>query len=194
MTLKRFNNILSLIILILAIYLILFPFLPGIWLTFSNFFDKNHGQVYQSKLAQNEDPNLKDLKSIPKDNRLVIPKIKMNGLIHEGANSSVLKLGMWRRPKTSTPEKGGNTVIISHRRMYTFNPDIFYNLDKLAVGDKFMIFWQGKEYDYQVFEATVVKPTQSIIEANTEDPIVTLYTCTLDSKSRIVVKAKLIEL
>ena len=137
---------------------------------------------------------VKDLKPIPKDNMLVIPKIGVDAKIQEGKTDATLNKGIWRRPNGSNPDKGGNTVFAAHRYMYTAGPNTFYSLDKLAVGDKIIVFWSGKEYDYQVNTTREVPPTATEIEHNTKDPIVTLYTCTplFTSKNRLVVTATLI--
>ncbi len=190
--LKNSNTVLTIIILILAFYLIMFPFLPGFLLWVEDARDSTKGYIYNSNLTDEIDTGIDKLalKPTPDDNRIVIPTISIDGEIHEGDSPAVLKEGIWRRPNTSTPDKGGNTVIISHRRMYTFNPDVFYSLPKLEKDDKFIVFWEGKEYDYQVFETKTVDPSETEIEENTNEAIVTLYTCTLNSKQRIVVRGR----
>ena len=43
--------------------------------------------------------------SLPKDNGLLIDKIGVKGLIHEGTDwENILKLGVWRVPNFGTPE------------------------------------------------------------------------------------------
>lgn len=130
---------------------------------------------------------------IPKDNRLIITKIAVDAPITEGRNDSALKLGMWRRPLSSTPDKGGNTVITGHRFQYTSGPNTFFNLDKITVNDLIYVYWEGKEYIYEVYETSVVLPNKVDIENNTNESILTLYTCTplWTSQKRLVVKALL---
>lgn len=132
------------------------------------------------------------LQGLPTENTLVIPQIGVDGSVVEGASIDVLKSGFWHRPNTSTPEKGGNTVIIGHRFLYKTGPKTFYGLDKLNEGDEFALFWEGKEYIYRVFEKKLIEPTEVSIEANTEEPMLTLYTCTplWTAKQRLVVRAK----
>jgi sortase A len=131
---------------------------------------------------------------LPKDNRIVIPKIGVDAPITEGTSTSALDQGMWRRPNSSTPDKGGNTVITGHRVLRTKGPITFYFLNKVALNDEVYIYWKGKEYVYKVFAIKVVNPDQVDIENETKDSIITLYTCTpaWTSKFRLVVKAKLI--
>jgi LPXTG-site transpeptidase (sortase) family protein len=128
---------------------------------------------------------------IPQDNRIVISKIAVDAPIVEGIDESALLNGMWRRPNSSTPDKGGNTVITGHRFLYTTGPNTFFNLDKITVDDIIAVYWEGKEYDYMVYEITIVNPDRIDIEENTNESILTLYTCTplWTSKTRLVIKA-----
>lgn len=184
-TLRRFNNGLSLLVVGLALYILLWPFMPEIdwWL---HHFRK---QPTSSQLVkQNINSNKK---TIPKQNTILIPRMELETPINDGPNSNTLNNGTWRRPKTSTPDKGGNTVIIGHR--YTrVAPGIFYHLDKIQVGDPIIVYWQGKEYDYIVTSSTIVPPTQLSVENNTKDAELTLYTCTpmWTFTNRLVIIAK----
>jgi sortase A len=128
---------------------------------------------------------------IPQDNRIVISKIAVDAPIVEGIDESALWKGMWRRPNSSTPDKGGNTVITGHRFLYTTGPNTFFYLDKITVDDIIAVYWEGKEYDYMVYEITIVNPDRIDIEENTNESILTLYTCTplWTSKTRLVIKA-----
>jgi len=206
---KRINfrslleNILSCILLVIALYLIVTPFIPQIGLWISKTTDKTGGFEYVSKhplspqnvaTQNNVLPTANpDLKPIPKDDRLVIPSIQVDIPIVEGTSSYVLMKGGWRRPQTSTPDKGGNTVIAAHRFLYTStNGSYFYNLDKVKVGDPIVVYWKGVEYDYEVASSKQVPATAVEIESNTPDPILTLYTCTplWTAKDRLVIVAK----
>lgn len=186
--LRRFNNVLTIIVIGLGLYLILMPLLPQL----SYWLQKRTGKI-SNEIVYSDDG--KDgSKPIPEDNRLVIPQMGLDATVNEGQYASTLKHGMWRRPRSSTPDKGGNTVIVGHRFTYK-SPAIFYHLDKIKENDEFALFWQGKEYKYVVKEIRVVQPTQTEIEENTAEPTLTLYTCTpmWTSKQRLVVIAKPIE-
>ena len=198
--LRQFNNFLSLIIFVLALYIIAAPLAPQFSYYFKHFTNKNGGLVYNSTLATEVlgDNKAKNLATPPKDNHLVIPTIGVDSLVHEGTDPNILNLGLWHRPNTSTPDKESNTVIVAHRFLYTSGPATFYSLDKVAVGDKALLFWgpEGDRYEY-LYEATVneVVPATAVeIEDKTTEPQLTLYTCTpiWTSKDRLVVKFKLI--
>ncbi len=138
------------------------------------------------------------LASVPaasEPNRLTIPKIGVDADILEGADESTLDKGIWRRPNTSTPERGGNTVVVAHRFKYLSGGNTFFHLDKVAAGDEIDVRWDGKEYRYQVTGTEVVSIHQVSIENPTDTPQLTLYTCTplWTSKQRLVVHASLQE-
>jgi sortase A len=128
---------------------------------------------------------------MPADNRLVIPKIALDQHIYIGKSQYLVNKGPWARPNTSTPPKGGNTVIVGHRFTYS-GPATFYSLDKVAAGDTVVLYWHGKEYDYKVARKEVVPATAIEIERPTKDSQLTLYTCTplWSAKDRLVIIAK----
>lgn len=184
-SLRKINNVLSLIVVALAIYILVWPLLPEIrWRL-------GHVSKQSSPTQLAAQVNALKPKSIPTDNTLVIPRIDASLLIYEGQNNTVLEKGAWRRPKTSTPESGGNTVIVGHRFNYSAT-GTFYYLDKVQVGDPILLYWQGKEYKYRVSSSSVVPATQTSVEDNTKESQLTLYTCTpvWSFKDRLVVIAK----
>lgn len=182
------NNGLSIVVILMGLYIVLMPFLPQI-----AFWFKGGAQyVYRGELSAGQDDS--NLIEPPRDNRLVIPDLSLDEEVIEGGNLGVINDGgTWRRPNTSTPDKGGNTVIVGHRFTYA-GASTFYHLDKMKPGQKFGVWWEGKEYVYEVFAKEVVPATQLRVENPTEEPIVTLYTCTplWTAKDRLVVQAKLI--
>lgn len=130
--------------------------------------------------------------------RLIIEKIGVDAKIVEGDNArQALNQGIWRMPIGSTPDRGGNTIITAHR--YKFlppNTNTFYLLDKLAIGDRIDVQWQGKQFTYQVKQIKIVTPQAVEILANTKEPQLTLFTCTplFTSTNRLVVIAELIDI
>ncbi len=190
-TLRRFNNILSLIIILLGLYIALQPLLPQIGYLFR---DKSPAAIapYGGLLAE-ENGNTAP-KPIPEDNRIVIPALSLDQPIKEGRDIWVIHDGgTWRRPHTSTPDKGGNTVIVGHR-YYASKASTFYSLDKLEYHQKLAVYWEGKEYLYQIESIKVVDPKEIEVEGATEEPTLTLYTChpLWSAKNRLVITAKLI--
>lgn len=189
MSLRKFNNILSAIVILLGLYIALSPFLPQITFLLR---DKSPeaSAPYAGSLA--ESVGSASTTQAPIDNRLVIPSIQINEPIVESNTINAIKDGgTWRRPNTSTPAKDGNTVIVGHR-FYGSNVSTFYHLDKVKVGEKLAIYWEGKEILYEVTEVKIVDATQVEIEAPSTEKKLTLYTChpIWTAKQRLVVIAK----
>ncbi len=192
--LRPINNILFVAVCILGGYLVLAPILPQIayyaraWTggkTINRYVRTDSGIFATSSNDESE--------VIPKNNTLVVEKIGVDGQIHEGNSPSIINLGIWRRPKSSAPPLGGNTVLVAHRYLYTLGPNTFYNLDKVAVGDTVVVYWDRKKYTYEVSEVSVTGPSDFSIESQTTTPLLTLWTCTplFTARDRLVVRAKL---
>lgn len=173
MKLARVNTLLVVLIVLLNAYIIALPFAPQVIFWWQN--RGPHGT--QSQLAQQITPQRIKL-DIPKDNRLVVPSMGLDQPIIEGNNEGALMKGPWHRPNSSTPDKGGNMVIAGHRFTYANPRGTFYFLDKVKVGDNFVIYWNDKAYAYRVTVSEVVPPTQTSIEDPTAASQVTLFSCT----------------
>ncbi len=192
--LRRLNNILTFFVLIVGFYIIALPFLPHLSFWWAGVRDDTAGVRYVGALAaENEDVNTDKLKKPPKDNRLVLPQLRLDEKIVTGDDPSNIHAGVWARPNTSTPDKGGNTVLVGHRFSYS-DPAVFGHLDKMKGGDAFAGWWKGEECVYEVFNPAVVEASAIAIEANSDVPIMTLYTCTpvWTAEDRLVIQAKLL--
>ena len=122
---------------------------------------------------------------IPTENRLYIPKIDIN-LPYEQGDERVMEHGAWwRRPENGNPKDGGNFILSAHRFIMGLTPEQtlrkspFYNIDKLALGDEITIDYQGARYVYVISKIYAVKPNAVEIENRTDEPQLTLYSCTL---------------
>jgi sortase A len=186
--LRTFNNFLSVVVLLVAVYIIVMPFLPKI-----QFWVKQTTHAQPPLVKQNLPDAPQTTEVIPAENTLVVPTIDMQVLVHEGATKTTLRQGVWHRPNTSDPTKGSNTVLVGHRFTYANPIGVFYNLDKIKVGDPIVLYWQGKKYSYKVKNIITVTPDRIDIEAPTKQPRLTLYTCTplWTSKFRLVIQAEL---
>ncbi|GAC1391965.1 MAG: hypothetical protein NVSMB46_06430 [Candidatus Saccharimonadales bacterium] len=192
-TLRRFNNILSILLIILVAYVLASPIIGNVSFYLHKKFQKNHGYVYKTRLQTNQNSH-DELKNIPKDNRIVIPTMNLDLPIREGKSPYTLSKGLWHAPDTGNPLLGGNMVILGHR--FTYNgPSYLFNLDKVKIGDKYSVYWQQKEYIYEVKNITIVSPYDLSIIAPTAKPRITIYTCTplWTSKQRLVVQSELVE-
>lgn len=187
MRLKHINNLLFAATVLILLYIIVAPVLPA--LTFWVQSRTNRGAELAAQLTL---PSGKV--NAGSGDRIIVPSMLLNEPINEGADLRALNHGgTWRRPKTSTPSEGGNTVIVAHRYTYTNPRGTFYFLDKVKVGDQIGVFWHGKRYVYSVASVKTVGPNESSIEAPAKNAQLTLYTCTplWLPKDRLVVTANL---
>lgn len=189
MKLSRINTFLVVAIIVINLYTILTPMVPAIMF----WFDKNVAAKSDALSTKLHAPTSSSVDTpYAKENRLVVPSMLLDVPILEGRDMSVLKDGIWRRPNTSTPDKGGNTVIVGHRFTYTNPRGTFYELHRPKPGDEIGVFWNGKRYLYKVTETKVVPATEISVEGPSDKPRLTLYTCTplWLPKDRLVVVAE----
>ncbi len=177
-----------------GLYFVTLPLQKTIELKIAQIIDPTDGLRYRGTLSERQDNiDRAKLLPIPKDNRLVIPAIGIDAPIVEGSDEDALQHGVWRRPRSSAPDAGGNTVITAHRFMRNMPEYHFYHLNKLKVGDKLIVFWRGEEFVYEIFETFRVNRNRTDIENQSDKPIITLYTCDLfDEEVRLVVQARLL--
>jgi sortase A len=185
--LRKLNNGLSAVAVLLALYIIFFPFVPavGYWLNSPKIQGNSIVQVTKDD-NQNETP-------VSQENLLEIPRLDMSKNINTGSSLDELSKGAWLLPQSSTPDKESNTVIVGHR--FTYNgPGVFYFLDKIQLNDRLTVSWKGKEYTYQVASIRVVPPSEISVQAPSKKPQLTLYTCTpiYTATDRLVITAPLV--
>lgn len=193
---KRVNFVLSGLVFLIGVYLLSIPLAPELSLAVEMSTDDKKGHNYSTKIAEIAGIPKENLIPIPQANMLIIPKIGVEAIINEGGDVTVLQKGVWRRPESSAPDLGGNTVFVAHRYLQNRPKDSFYHLPSLEKGDRFTLFWNNVEYSYEVFEKKEVSATSTYIEDETSESIITLYTCTplLTSHNRIVIRARPINL
>ncbi|MCK4539610.1 sortase [Candidatus Parcubacteria bacterium] len=192
--------ILELSAVFLAVYLVLLPFWPVI----------KYNIYFNEKIAEEaKDVEIvkKELKIIMKglplseysisSNRVVIKKIGVNAPIVESSSFEYgLSQGAWHIPETSSPDKGGNTVITGHRFKYLPPNNLtFYLFHKLEIGDIVSIIWKEKDYFYRIKEIKIVPNTELSILNPTKNPTLTMFTChpIYSTEKRLVVIGELIE-
>jgi sortase family protein len=134
------------------------------------------------------------------ENRLYIPKIDINLPYSTGGAETMERGAWWRKPENGSPKDGGNFVLSAHRFIMGLTPQQtlrkspFYNIDKLTVGDEIIIDYNGVRYNYVISEKQSVKPDAVEIEQRTDQPKLTLYSCTLgganDGRDVIIAKLK----
>lgn len=181
MKINRINNLLLGLIILVNAYIIVAPVLPAVIFHFEDHSGRRQQlqEAIKPKADGSKKSNPRPVAAQP--NHVVIPSMLLNQPILEGivANQyKTLDKGIWRWPRGSTPDKGGNTILIGHRFTYTNPRGVFYYLNKVSLGDEIGVFWNNKEYLYRVSSINVVPPNDTSIENSTVTPELTVFTCT----------------
>lgn len=136
---------------------------------------------------------------------IVIEKLNANAKVipdvdstDEKAYSQALGKGVAHAKGTAFPGQVGNIYLFSHSvdapwNIVRFNA-IFYLLGKLDNGDRIIMFYKGRRYDYIVFDKAVVSPSDTnFLTDSYNDSVLTLQTCDPPGTllNRLVVRAKL---
>lgn len=185
--LKRANRFLLAVIILINSYVLLAPLLPKI-----DYAVKQH--VTKPVKVNPADSN--SVNSIDRSrDHLILPTMQLDEPVYFGSSPSLVHKGIWQRPQTNTPDKGGNTVLVGHRFTYD-GAAVFYNLDKLKAGDDVYFVYNQKIYHYIVNYSVIVPPTAVEVEAPTSNTKLTLYTCAplITAKNRLVYTAELKEI
>ena len=136
---------------------------------------------------------------------IVIEKINANAKVIPNVNPAneteyrkALQQGVAEAIGSTPPGEPGNLFLFSHSTdapwdVARYNA-IFYLLRELNVGDRVIIFYQGRRYDYYVYDKVIVPPTDiSYLTNRYNAPVLTLQTCDPPGTSinRLIVRAKL---
>ena len=145
------------------------------------------------------------IKPVSTEYGIVIEKINANALVVPGVDpgdekqySEALSKGVAAAKGSTNPGEPGNLYIFSHStdapwNIIRFNA-VFYLLRELEKGDKIIVFYNNRRYDYFVFDKTVVNPTDISFLVNRYDkPVLTLQTCDPPGTvlNRLIVRAQL---
>jgi sortase A len=79
---------------------------------------------------------------------------------------------------TSWPGLGGNTGVAGHIDLFDGSEGPFSRLDELKPGDQVILYTEKNAYHYTVREQVVVSDTDMSVIQRTENPQLTLITCT----------------
>lgn len=128
--------------------------------------------------------------SVGQESKIVIPKINVDVPVvydetsyDENKIQKALERGVVHYGTTAMPGEIGNNVIVGHSSNDLFDSGgykfAFVLIDRLNNGDIFMLNYQGKRYVYKVYNKAVIDPSDfSLINIETDKPVVTLITCT----------------
>lgn len=137
---------------------------------------------------------------------IVIEKINANAKIIPNVNAAdekeyvqALYQGVAAALGSTLPGQPGNLYLFSHSTNAPWNivryNAVFYLLKELVPGDRIIIFYQDKRYDYIVFDKLIVSPADvSYLTNRYEQSVLTLQTCDPPGTliNRLIVRAKLV--
>ncbi len=195
---KKFINIL-IFLFIFALYLITFMMI------YDNFRERklNNQEKYALELFENKIEKKKE--EIPENQtytvsykgytilgRIEIPKVGINTVILKEHTYAAMNIGAIKTYGVDLNEKGG-FVISAHN--FRGKSSFFYPIRNLKNGDKINISDnKGRNMEYTVYSVSrYVEPNDTSYLVKTDDYHVTLVTCENGGKSRIVVKAHIVE-
>lgn len=136
---------------------------------------------------------------------IVIEKLNANAKVvanvdpgNEKEYSAALAYGVAHAKGTNFPGEKGNIYLFSHStdapwNIVRFNA-IFYLLRELNPGDRVVVFYQDKRYDYIVYDKTIADPNDVSFLTNQYDAsVLTLQTCDPPGTlfKRLIVRARL---
>lgn len=178
---------------------LLFTFWPVLFAFSKNAYDNLRGKKYEAapvsatqsfaSLLGQPDPNLKIL--VPKDPNfsVIVEKIGANAPVianvdagNKAVYTEALKRGVAHALGTAFPGQPGVSYLFAHSTDTIFNVPrfnaVFYLLKDMVVGDKVVLFFAGRRYDYVVTE-TKITPAEDVsyFTMRTSEQILVLQTC-----------------
>lgn len=184
------------LLVLIAFASLFYTFWPLISVTTRHFIDNITGKKFEAVQAQTfgdllgkPDAGVKIL--IPKDPNfsLIVEKIGADAPIIPNVDATnkdiydaALRRGVAHALGTSFPGHPGVTYLFAHSTDTIFNVPrynaVFYLLGDMKKGDRIVVFFAGKRYDYNVTETKITEPNDvSYLTMKTEDQILVLQTC-----------------
>ncbi|MBK1812429.1 class D sortase [Clostridium sp. YIM B02505] len=120
---------------------------------------------------------------------LIIPKIDINVVVGEGTDDDLLRYAVGHFKNTALPGEKGNLCLAGHRN-FTY-AEYFKDLNKLEKNDEIIVKTKDKEFTYLVTTSFIVNPDEVDVLSPTKDETITLVTCTIGAKQRLIVKGSL---
>ena len=140
---------------------------------------KEKYQKYNNEILKEKSNKIDFLKTGEVIGYLKIEKIKLQLPIYEGVNNQILYKGVGHVQNTTLPTKKGDyhSVLVGHSGLST--NEIFDNLDKLKIGDEFIITILNETFKYKIYDIKTVLPNETKdLTIKKGKQLVTLVTCT----------------
>jgi len=191
--------------LVVALFLIIYPFIPEIKMRFlkaqnpqiyqSSYYEQKYDLTNQIQIEKTDTPLIKISVDPTLSDRLIIPVIGVDiELYFNEDQTTALNKGAWVVPGSANPGEKGEMVVTAHR-FQALPPaqNTFYHLDKVKVGDTSLIFTGGFAYKYEVTSTKVLGAEEfkfNGAESTVDDMV--LYTCTplWTASHRLIVHSK----
>ena len=146
--------------------------------------------ISEGSLTSKEEVNLEDINGYTPIAIIEIPSIKLSQALVEGISDDVLKYFLGHFNDSAAPGEKGNFAVAGHRVSdYT---DAFINLYKVKAGDEVIVKTHDKKYTYVVEDNFIVEPEDVHVLDDTKEATMTLVTCTVGAKQRVIVNGSLI--
>ena len=188
------------LLLILAFVGTAFTFWPLLAATFKNTADKLRGVKFEAAVTAQPTQSFGSLLgNVETDVKILVPKDPNFSIIVEkiGADAPVianvdagtkavyetaLKRGVAHALGTSFPGQAGVSYLFAHSTDTLFNVPrynaIFYLLGQMELGDRIVVFFNGRRYDYIVSETKITEASDvSYFTMETSEQILVLQTC-----------------
>lgn len=155
-------------------------------------------EVFENQLKENindnneneEIENLDSINGYVPIAMIEIPSIKLKQPVVEGITEDVIKYFLGKFPNSAMPGEVGNFAVAGHR-VSDFT-DAFINLYKVKPGDEVIVKTKSGKYIYEVEESFIVNPEQVEVLDTADYEKITMITCTVGSKRRVIVTGRLI--
>jgi len=137
-----------------------------------------------------KDKNIENLGYVP-IGLIEIPSIGLSQGVVEGITDEILQYYIGHFENSVKPGEKGNFSVAGHR--VSNYSEAFVNLYKVNPGDLISVKSRGKEFVYKIEKNFIVEPDAIEVLDETEDATITLITCTVGAKQRVIVKGILID-
>jgi sortase A len=87
--------------------------------------------------------------------RIYIPRLNKHWVVVQGVTPADIRYAPGHYPKSAMPGQNGNFAMAGHRMR-----SVFWDLDKLQIGDKIIVETRTTWYVYAVVKTRIVRPTQ----------------------------------
>ena len=118
-----------------------------------------------------------------------IPAIDLEVAMIEGIDMDKLTYAVEHFSETVGPGEKGNFAVAGHRNW--MSGAFFARLDELKEGDKINVKTKDSFYTYTVSKSFVVNPDEVWVLDPSEESMITLVTCTIGGKQRLIVRGTL---